>query len=394
MKPSPPNPSVPSPIDPRAILDRMPSGVVALDVDRRACYVNPSALAILGFGAEVDSGAGSEVSGWDRGVRALVEHEAVASALEAAGRDGQERRLAIFLTRPDQTLAELGLTVVPGNDGGGVDGEAGSGEAFAAVLLFRALDDSRTLDRRMRDLKQLASVGRLGAGFAHEVLNPAAAIQGLAEGLLDELPDDDPLVEYGERILGLVSRIEGLVRSCVDMGREPMVPPEVVDVANLVTLARCRLEGSPTVRVEVEGGAPAYVTADANQIIQCLEALMVNAVEAMADEAGEGETGDGETGDGEVEVLIRPAVAGADRVAVEVRDRGPGIPDSLLGRVFEPFFTTKSQSTGLGLSVARLAAMKNRGNLEVRSRPGETSFILSLPAGRPGDRPGRGEVTP
>jgi signal transduction histidine kinase len=67
---------------------------------------------------------------------------------------------------------------------------------------------------------------------------------------------------------------------------------------------------------------------------------------------------------------------------VEVVDTGPGIPEPLRRRVFEPFFTTKpvGQGTGLGLDVAwRIVTTRHGGVLKVRSRPGETRFLVRLP---------------
>jgi len=84
--------------------------------------------------------------------------------------------------------------------------------------------------------------------------------------------------------------------------------------------------------------------------------------------------------------------AGLDRTAyLEVRDDGPGIKRRDLGQVFERFHTGSPGRSGLGLSIARELANRMRGRLEVRSRPGETVFQLTLPlaGGRPQPASGR-----
>jgi signal transduction histidine kinase len=73
-----------------------------------------------------------------------------------------------------------------------------------------------------------------------------------------------------------------------------------------------------------------------------------------------------------------------DRAVVEITDDGCGISPENLSRVFEPFFTTKQQGqgTGLGLDIAwRIITQEHSGALDVESRPGETTFRVSLPIG-------------
>ena len=71
-----------------------------------------------------------------------------------------------------------------------------------------------------------------------------------------------------------------------------------------------------------------------------------------------------------------------DRVLVEVRDTGPGIPAEIKGRIFDPFFTTKpvGEGTGLGLDISwRIVVNKHHGTLRVDSEPGDTRFQVLLP---------------
>jgi signal transduction histidine kinase len=82
------------------------------------------------------------------------------------------------------------------------------------------------------------------------------------------------------------------------------------------------------------------------------------------------------------EITIRTANEG-DRVLVEVRDNGPGIPAEIKSRVFEPFFTTKpvGKGTGLGLDTVYRTVEKHRGEIMLHSTPGETRFMIRLPVG-------------
>ena len=71
-----------------------------------------------------------------------------------------------------------------------------------------------------------------------------------------------------------------------------------------------------------------------------------------------------------------------DWAVVEIEDDGPGIPDEIVERIFDSFFTTKppGKGTGLGLDISyNIVASKHRGDLSVRSKPGQTVFEIRLP---------------
>jgi signal transduction histidine kinase len=96
--------------------------------------------------------------------------------------------------------------------------------------------------------------------------------------------------------------------------------------------------------------------------------LIMNAVDAMKD-AGE--------------LKLRTCQDALD-VVVEVEDNGSGIPADVLPRIFDPFFTTKGvgEGTGLGLDTAMRVIKKHRGEIDVKSMPGETVFRISIPKAR------------
>ena len=78
-------------------------------------------------------------------------------------------------------------------------------------------------------------------------------------------------------------------------------------------------------------------------------------------------------------VRIGSRVEGGN-VVVEIVDDGPGVPEAARARLFEPYFTTKSSGTGLGLAICRRLVEAHGGTIRLlRSRPGETVFVIELP---------------
>jgi signal transduction histidine kinase len=96
--------------------------------------------------------------------------------------------------------------------------------------------------------------------------------------------------------------------------------------------------------------------------------LIVNAIEAMP-EGGQ--------------LRIRTCQDPRD-VSVEIHDNGSGIPPEVLPHIFEPFFTTKGvgEGTGLGLDISMRVVRKHRGEIRVKSKPGETTFLVGIPKQR------------
>ena len=107
------------------------------------------------------------------------------------------------------------------------------------------------------------------------------------------------------------------------------------------------------------------ISGDPMLLAQALTNLLSNALDAL-------------DGRGTITVTTRPAGQG---LAVDIADDGPGIPEDAQGRVFDPFFTTKpvGEGTGLGLDIVHRIVQGHRGDVLLRSRPGETVFTVILP---------------
>jgi signal transduction histidine kinase len=97
---------------------------------------------------------------------------------------------------------------------------------------------------------------------------------------------------------------------------------------------------------------------------------LLNAIEAMGAR-------------GELTIRVRQGnTHNATSVVAEVRDTGPGIPESIRSDIFNPFFTTKPRGSGLGLTICRGITDAHRGTIRVESasnRPG-TTIVVEFPA--------------
>ncbi|MEL6943352.1 MAG: ATP-binding protein, partial [Bacteroidota bacterium] len=107
------------------------------------------------------------------------------------------------------------------------------------------------------------------------------------------------------------------------------------------------------------------VMAFGGQLNQVWTNIIDNAIDAMPDGG----------------TLTIDIFAERSNVCVNLTDTGTGIPEEYLTRVFEPFFTTKAmgEGTGMGLDISRKIIERHNGQIDVKSKPGETLFKICFP---------------
>ncbi|MGB5295658.1 MAG: ATP-binding protein [Thermoanaerobaculia bacterium] len=217
---------------------------------------------------------------------------------------------------------------------------------------------------------QLASLGSLAAGLAHEIKNPLAGIQGALEILREEPSVSDSNKELYDEMLSELKRVNGTLRSLLGSARPGPARLAKTDLNKLLDDVRILM--APGLRRQdvaleldlTEGPLEAQI--DGSKIRQVLLNLIQNAAEAMED-------------GGTVTVRASDFPEGGG-IVLAVQDDGPGIPPEQLKRVFEPFFSTKFSGTGLGLAIARSLVEQHGGTLQVDSEVGRgTNFYLILP---------------
>lgn len=239
----------------------------------------------------------------------------------------------------------------------------------------------KRLERTERDAlraEQLAWVGQMAAGIAHEIRNPLMAIKLLIQAAADRRggpalkPRDFQVLE--EEIV----RLEQIVSGFLDFARPPRPEKRPVNLLSLLNQttngirARADLQG---VTIPEISAAPAVVVnADPNQLRQVFYNLLFNALDSQPQ-------------GGQVEVTVavpEPLNTSVAGVEITVRDRGPGLPVDLGDRIFEPFVSTKESGMGLGLSICRRIVDSHGGSLTATNRPdGGAVFSIRLPLPQP-----------
>jgi signal transduction histidine kinase len=224
------------------------------------------------------------------------------------------------------------------------------------------------LEARLRRSQQLAAVGRLAAGVAHELGSPLSVIDGKAQRVLRSETLDDGTRKGLLQIRSQVQRLSEIVRQLLDFGRAAgrparRMPAEVL--AHSAAAAVADELASLDVALKLEASPePLFCQVDPPRFEQALTNLLRNA--AQASPGGQ--------------VLLRWWREG-DELLFQVEDDGPGVAEEHRTALFEPFFTTKpvGKGSGLGLAVTHGVVSECGGRLElVDSSLGGAAFRISL----------------
>jgi signal transduction histidine kinase len=272
------------------------------------------------------------------------------------------RREQVEHVAPSGERRHLGVTISPIGRGK---------EKISGVLcLLSDLTELAALQQQMQLKENLAALGELSAGIAHEFKNALATISGYAQMIRGEELGGEAS-DYAGKILEQTRSITHVVTEFLkyarplDIGSEPVALDVVVErVVAEISAAK------PVVSVGAEGWF-ASVVGDEGLLRQALLNLARNAAESCETAAGGGK------------VMVKGEVLYGEDSALQritISDNGAGIAEGSLGKLFRPFYTTKAHGTGLGLAVVQKIIVQHGGQVEARNRAeGGAAFMVTLP---------------
>lgn len=336
------------------IIRSMTTGLVSLDPSGAVVLVNPAAEKI--FGVAADGARGKPFGEVFAGSTELAE-----LARAALTKGTYHLRGQAMYERGGASALHLGVSVIP------LVSTEGGGNVKGALCLLADLTEVVELRERLFLKENLARLGEMVAGIAHEFRNGLATIMGnakLLQGHTDEASSElvDALLEESQSLSRVVSeflqfaRPESMQFETLDLGE--LLAELTDELASRAEDAGVRLVLDET-SVSLEG--------DEHLLRKAFSNLIVNAIESLA----ETKTNNGE---------VRVELAERDGLAVtRVSDNGPGIPEADRERIFTPFYTGKADGTGLGLSVVQKIVVSHNGTVELAPTSAGASFVVRLP---------------
>lgn len=261
--------------------------------------------------------------------------------------------LARFRERPEDAAADT--------PGSGRGDEIGFVEDELARL-------RRDLRQALAEKTRLAALGASMTRIGHDLRNILTTSVLISDRL--ERSEDPQVRKVAPRLIESLDRAVRLCAETLNYARSQPATPEPAPflLGELVESVRAAVaERSEPVewRVEVDPGIE--IMADQDQLFRVLLNLVRNAYEAIGKQGG---------------LIELVATTGQAGLTLSIRDTGPGIPESIKGRLFQPFAGSgKSDGNGLGLAIAHELVRAQGGDISlVSTSPLGTIFNLSLPA--------------
>ncbi|HJP30420.1 MAG TPA: ATP-binding protein [Candidatus Latescibacteria bacterium] len=319
-------------------------------------YNDTRGAIIAGVGVDMGAGYMDAIVGFKRSIYLLAGIGTLLTLFVGIG-------VARHITRPVKRLVTAAREIGRGN--------------LEREIRVEATDEIGYLGETMEEMRSKllardAELRQMLAGVAHEIRNPLSGIEIYAGLIADELADGDPRKAHIQKVSAEVRTLNLVISEFLDFARPSSPQPVDVPLSRVVEDAVFVL--SPEMEaagVVFHGEVPpdVRVYADSEQVKRAVVNLMKNGVQAMGEQGGT------------LTVRARHQGGAGDRVAIEVEDTGPGVPEEMRRRLFEPFFTTREKGSGLGLAIVQKTAERNAGQVEVDSVPGQgTTFRLVLPA--------------
>ena len=246
----------------------------------------------------------------------------------------------------------------------------------------------RRLERELRETKgqlrraqDLAALGEMAAGIAHEVRNPLGSIRLYAEVLVHDLTDRPQERTIATKVAHAVNSLNAVVNDVLVFSREVRVSPQTVDARDAFSHAidACAsLIGETGTRVTLDAPAGVAVHCDPTLMHQALVNVIRNACEAASEVSDRPLVG---LSAGERTVLNARGRRAPMRM-LRVEDDGPGVPPGVHARMFNPFFTTRATGTGLGLAIVHRILDAHAGRVDIRNKaeadPGARGALVDL----------------
>src|SRR3989440_6740612 len=312
----------------------MPAGLVVVNATGIISSSNPAAEQALGIRG----------LGFRRYSEALGQNSALTQLVAECLETGRIfRREEVEYVPPAGDTRHLGVTISPIR--------RSEGKISGVICLLTDLTELAALQQRIQLKENLAALGELSAGIAHEFKNALATISGYAQMIRSESSEAEAL-DYAERILEQTRNITHVVTEFLKYARPLEIPDERVALQTVVERVVSEVgEALPQVKIRCEGRF-GDTGGDEGLLRQALLNLTRNAAEACALTVGGGR------------VVVRGDVVHSEEAGfqrVSVIDNGPGVPANVLPKLFRPVFTTEGKGKGRGIAGVQKSGVESGG---------------------------------
>lgn len=344
------------------LLNSMNHGLVVIDFGYTITFANDAFCRMFDYelhevlGETIDKLVHEPAEGTD-----TLSQRLTTLALES----GENETATIILPEPEGRYRHIQTTATPIRDE--------FGNNIGCLLHYQDRTTEHELMESMRRNDQLETVSQMAASIAHEVRNPMTSVQGFLQLMSREVDPASTHSMYLHVMEEDLKRINSIITEYLNFSRMGSDSLEDVWIGTLLHNTYTLLQSEANLKgiqmaLLMACDNPLLI-ANPNRIKQVLINLARNAMEAMIEQGGG--------------TLTLALDSTDEHISITVKDTGPGIDASHLGRIFSPFYTTKKTGTGLGLYVCKRIIDEHNGTITVTTETGVgTTFEIKLPRNR------------
>jgi two-component system sensor histidine kinase HydH len=340
------------------LVQNMPMGLAALDMELRIVSINPVALQLLNV---------SDPEPVGKYASELIPQELLGLLMHPDIHQGPVIQTLECRVSSEEPIP-LEINAAKQTD---------ENQSFLGyIILLKDLREVASLRKELARSRRLASLGSLAAGIAHEIRNPLSSIKGFAtyfQGRYADIPED---VQTASIMIQEVDRLNRVVTQLLEFAKPVALSVQTVDISELIAQTTILVEKQAKthrihIQVQSSENVP-QVRVDTDRMNQVFLNLLLNAFESMPE--------------GGILQVSLDRDPGGGHCRISIQDSGSGISPAHLNQIFDPYFTTKSSGTGLGLAIVHNIIEAHQGDIRVESEPGQgTTVTIRLPAARNGE---------
>jgi signal transduction histidine kinase len=233
---------------------------------------------------------------------------------------------------------------------------------FNSLILENSRLSELAEEAEMARLDRLNLLGKVAAGFGHEVRNPMTTVRGFLQ-LLSEKKECACYNEYFDLMISELDRANSIITEFLSLAKNKAIYLESKNLNDILISLYPLMQADGTLTntyIELEMQKIPVLFVDEKEIRQLVLNLVRNGLEAMSPGG-----------------LIKISTYSEENeVVLAVKDNGGGIDSQTLEKLGTPFFTTKENGTGLGLTVCYNIATRHNASIEIESGSGGTTFFV------------------
>ncbi len=239
------------------------------------------------------------------------------------------------------------------------------------LVVMTDMTDTRLMQARLSQFKQLSVLGKMMASLAHQIRTPLSAAMLYAANLANVSLSSQSRGNFQQKLMARLKDLESQITDMLLFAKSGQ--KQVAEKLSLHQLLSEVQAGSEAMLIQNQGQLAVNlpepdieIYGNKNALASAIENLIHNSVQIIGQGA-------------QVQLSATRCDKNQDKVWIRVKDNGPGVAEHLKQQIFEPFFTTRGKGTGLGLAVVKAVAEQHQGSVWVESTIGQGStFVIEL----------------